>query len=81
MAETTYFKTEFDDERAVLTVTLSREDNERNQLNTGMVLALREILEPHTGHNSIKGLILASARGEHLVPGACLLYTSPSPRD
>jgi len=70
LAETTYFTTDFAADGAILTVVLSRSDNAYNQINTGMVEALREILEPYAGDDGIRGLILASKHEKVFSTGA-----------
>jgi enoyl-CoA hydratase/carnithine racemase len=54
----------------VLTLTLQRADNERNQINSGLVAALRAALEPELASTALRGVILISAREKVFSTGA-----------
>ncbi len=54
----------------VLTLTIQRGDNDRNQINAGLVAALRHTLEPELASASLKGLILLSSREKVFSTGA-----------
>ncbi|MCH7471947.1 enoyl-CoA hydratase/isomerase family protein [bacterium] len=65
-----FFQTALNDDTGVLTITLSRGDDKKNQLSIAMVDALRSILQPELTQPTCKGLILASAKEKVFSTGA-----------
>jgi len=57
-------------ETGVLTITLERSDNPKNQINTGMVEALYSVLHPQLVHPSCRGIIVKSAHPKVFSLGA-----------
>ena len=70
MAIEDFFQTALNDDTGVLTITLSRGDDKKNQLSIAMVDALRSILQPELTRPTCKGLILASAKEKVYSTGA-----------
>lgn len=65
-----YLEVSRDPQSRILTLTLSRTDNERNQINTGLIHELREVLEAELESRQARGLLLMSAREKVFSTGA-----------
>jgi enoyl-CoA hydratase/carnithine racemase len=66
----TYLETSLDAQTQVLTLTLHRSDNDKNQLNVPFVAALEEAFLTARGTPGLKGLILLSAHDKVFSTGA-----------
>lgn len=65
-----YLELAHDEGSRVLTITLHRRDNERNQINGGLVAALKSVLEPELADSKLRGLILISKHEKVFSTGA-----------
>ena len=65
-----FLTTEFDEQTGILTLTLDRQDNTKNQIGSGTILALREVLYPERIKPRARGLILRSAKEKVFSTGA-----------
>ena len=70
MSADQYLTAEYDQQTRLLTLTLDRQDATKNQLDSGMILALREVLYPERIKPRARGLILRSAKEKVFSTGA-----------
>lgn len=64
-----YLKTDTDPD-GIMTITLDRQGNQKNQFNSGMLYALQSVLTPQLTKPTTKGIILISARPKVFSTGA-----------
>jgi enoyl-CoA hydratase len=65
-----YLRVEFDQDTRVATVILDRQDNDKNQINTGLIRALMAVLAEEYLSSEAKGLILISGKEKVFSTGA-----------
>lgn len=65
-----YLRTEWSEDGDVLIITLDRQDNDKNQIGSGMVKALQAVLYPEYVEPKARGIILRSARPKVFSTGA-----------
>ncbi len=65
-----YLRTEFDEAARLLTIILDRQDNDKNQINTGMIKALMAVLSVEFLNARSKGVILISGKEKVFSTGA-----------
>ncbi len=65
-----YLTVQFDEQTSILTLTLDRQDATKNQIGSGTILALREVLYPERIKPRARGLILRSAKEKVFSTGA-----------
>lgn len=70
MSTEQYFQQELDSESGVLTLTMARPDNQRNQINTILLEQLREIILPELSNPTLRGLIIISGYEKVFSTGA-----------
>ena len=70
MCTENYIKRDLDEQTQILTLTLNRRDNDRNQINSGVIRALTSMLEPELIKSALSGVILISAREKVFSTGA-----------
>ena len=70
MSVDNYLKTEFNEELGILTVTIDRLDNDKNQIDSGMVEALMAVLYPEQVKPRARGLFLISGKEKVFSTGA-----------
>lgn len=70
MSNESYLTIETSGETGILTITIDRHGNSKNQIDTGMLVALREALLPELSQPSCNGIVLCSAREKVFSLGA-----------
>ena len=70
MSVDNYLRTEFIEEQGILIVTIDRQDNDKNQIDSGMVKALLEVLYPEQVKPRARGLCLISGKEKVFSAGA-----------
>jgi enoyl-CoA hydratase len=65
-----YLRTEFNESTRILTIILDRQDNDKNQIDTGMIKALMAVLSAEFLSSRSKGVILISAKEKVFSTGA-----------
>jgi enoyl-CoA hydratase len=63
-------RTELNEQTRILTITLDRRDNDKNQLNSALIEELQQVLAPELARPAYRGLILCSAREKVFSTGA-----------
>lgn len=70
MSEQQYFRQEMDTQSGVMTLTMERPDNKRNQINTVLLEQLRDFLVPELSHPKLRGLVIISGYEKVFSTGA-----------
>lgn len=65
-----YLRVEFDEKSRILNVWIDRQDNEKNQIDSGMVEALWQVLRPEYVKPRARGLLLISGKQKVFSTGA-----------
>lgn len=70
MSTEQYFRQELDRDTGIMTITMERPDNKRNQINTILLEQLRDFLVPELSHPRLRGLIIISGYEKVFSTGA-----------
>ena len=70
MSTEQYFRQELDSDTGVMTLTMERPDNNRNQINTILLEQLRDILMPELSYPRLRGMVIISGYEKVFSTGA-----------